>query len=59
MSETPDTAEAPEADAPEPTDQAANRQQQELTLDQLHEHITRAEAEHKDLSVRLDSIPRD
>lgn len=59
MSEIPNTAEEAAVQSPDPTDDSTHPQEQELTLEQLDEHITRAEAAHKDLSARLDSIPRD
>lgn len=74
MSRTPEepgepATETAEQPATEPSQQSASSQQQpgqqspeleqELTLEQLDAHITEAEGLHKDLSARLDSIPRD
>ncbi|GAA4838816.1 hypothetical protein [Garicola koreensis] len=66
MSRTPEepgepateTAEQPASSQQQPGQQSPELEQ-ELTLEQLDAHITEAEGLHKDLSARLDSIPRD
>lgn len=59
MSRTPEESGEPATDTAEQSGQSSQQPEPELTLEQLDAHITEAEALHKDLSARLDSIPRD
>lgn len=59
MSDTPDEAVASALEEPERPAGSSDGPDQELTLDQLDEHIAGAEAQHQELSARLDAIPRD
>lgn len=57
-------SQAPQDPQGEPATEAPDRsedspQLQELTLEQLDAHIAHAESLHRDLSERLDAIPRD
>lgn len=59
MSDMPDSAGESALENVDFTGDSPRAQEQEFTLEQLNEHITGAETAHKDLSARLDSIPRD